>query len=248
MLQQERLGFLVDAALHGFALGAGFALLENLHYLRMMPDASLWLWIVRGFGTAIMHGSTTAIFALMAKNLGDRRGDRRLRWMVPGLTAAGGLHLAYNLFLLPPVAGALVLLVGFPLLLALVFAESEQATRRWLGEGFDSDTSLLEQLLSGELREGPAGRYLQRMRERFPGTVVADMLCFLQLHVELSLRAKGILLAREAGLEVPVGADVAPKLAEMRYLEGSIGPTGRSALRPLLGSGRERWQIRLLGG
>ena len=94
----------------------------------------------------------------------------------------------------------------------------------------------------------PAGEYLGSLRNRFPGPTVADMLCLLEIRLELAMRVKGLLLARAAGLEVPADALVLANLEELRFLERSIGPTGRLAMRPLLPEGRERWQIRLLEG
>ena len=52
LIRRNRIGFPVDAAIFGFGLGAGFAIFENLYYLRAMPDLLLGTWIVRGFGTA----------------------------------------------------------------------------------------------------------------------------------------------------------------------------------------------------
>ena len=71
----RRVGFLVDAAVLGFAVGAGFALVENVVYLRAITDAPLGLWLVRGLGTAVMHGGTTAMFAMLARTLVDRYFD-----------------------------------------------------------------------------------------------------------------------------------------------------------------------------
>ena len=49
---RRRIGFLVDAAVLGFAVGAGFALVENADYLIQLENPSSALWLVRGFGTA----------------------------------------------------------------------------------------------------------------------------------------------------------------------------------------------------
>jgi hypothetical protein len=44
-------------------------------------------------------------------------------------------------------------------------------------------------------------------------------------------------------------ADVRAKLEELRFLEKSVGPLGRRALRPVLARNRrELWQIYSLGG
>jgi RsiW-degrading membrane proteinase PrsW (M82 family) len=74
----HRIGFLVDAAIFGFAVGTGFALAENLYYLRLAVDAGMGTWIVRGFGTALMHGGTTALFAVMAVARMERSANRAL--------------------------------------------------------------------------------------------------------------------------------------------------------------------------
>ena len=69
LVRMHRIGFLVDAAIFGFATGTGFAIVENLYYQHLIPDAGIGTWIVRGFGTAIMHGGTTAIFAVMGLSM-----------------------------------------------------------------------------------------------------------------------------------------------------------------------------------
>ena len=76
------------------------------------------------------------------------------------------------------------------------------------------------------------------------GPVLGDILCLLRIQLELSIRAKGILLAREVGLNLDVGEDIRAKLEEMRFLENSVGAAGRMALKPVLRMDRrELWQI-----
>src|SRR5690348_5219133 len=45
LVRRHRIGFLVDAAILGFAVGAGFALGENVHYLRVAGDAGIGTWL-----------------------------------------------------------------------------------------------------------------------------------------------------------------------------------------------------------
>ncbi|MBN1505063.1 MAG: PrsW family intramembrane metalloprotease, partial [Candidatus Eisenbacteria bacterium] len=72
LIWSRRVGFMVDAAICGFAVGAGFAILENVQLLGSLPDSNIFLWVVRGFGTAVMHGGTTALFGTLAKTLHDK--------------------------------------------------------------------------------------------------------------------------------------------------------------------------------
>lgn len=249
LIRRGRIGFLVDAAILGFAVGTGFALAENLEYLQVLPQRGLLLWLVRGFGTAILHGGATAIFAILTKALHDHWAGQTKRHLdlVPGLLLACGLHFFFNRAFLPPVAATLVLLAGLPLVMILVFNRSERATRSWLGVGLDTDLELLESIRSGSVLSTRVGAYLESLKAHLPGPVVADMLCLLRIQLELGIRAKGLLLAREAGLEAPVGEDVRANLRELRYLEHAIGRTGLLALKPILRrSSRDLWQIYLL--
>ena len=247
LIRRRRVGFLVDAAILGFAVGAGFALVENVEYLRSLGERRVLLWPVRGFGTAVLHGATTAIFAMFAKGLSDRHPGHAVTALLPGFLAAVSIHSLYNHFLLPPLAATFVLFVVLPLLIVVVFERSERTTRDWLGGGLDVDIELIESILSGEALGTRVGDYLRSLKARFPGEAVGDMLCLLRIQTELGIRAKGLLLAREAGLEVPVGEDVRANLRELRYLQKMIGRTGLLALKPLLRqSARDLWQIYLL--
>ena len=64
-IRKKKIGFMVDAAIYGFAIGAGFAFIENIYYLNVIESSNIFLWIIRGFGTAVMHGGTTAIFSIL---------------------------------------------------------------------------------------------------------------------------------------------------------------------------------------
>lgn len=248
LLWRRRIGFLVDAAVLGFAVGTGFALVENIDYLRHLTGADLSLWLVRGLGTAVLHGATTAVFAMVSKALLDRSGESRPLALLPGLWLAMGIHSAFNHVPLPPMAMTALLLAVLPPVVIVVFQRSEAATREWVGAGLDLDMQLLDLVRSDAFMFTRFGRYLQELRRRFAGPVVADMFCLLRLELELSVEAKAMLMAREAGLEVPVTGDLEASLQELAYLQASIGRTGLLALKPLqVVSGRDHWHQYLLG-
>jgi hypothetical protein len=248
LIRSHRVGFLVDAAIYGFAVGTGFAVVENTVYLCLKPDASLAVWLVRGFGTAFMHGGATAMLALLSRLLSEERPGAGPAVFLPGFALAVVVHSFFNHFFLNPVLSTVAILLLLPPLLLLVFGRSERSLRRWLQVGFDADTELLRLIHSGSFSESRVGRYLHSLRERFRGEVVADMLCYLRLHLELSLQAKGLLMMRNAGFRVEADGEIEAKIEELRYLEGSIGRTGKLAMLPFLrASGKDLWQLHLLG-
>jgi RsiW-degrading membrane proteinase PrsW (M82 family) len=247
VIRAGKVGFMVDAGIHGFAIGTGFALVENVYYAWSLGTSSLGLWIVRGLGTAILHGSTTAVVGILSKDLTDRHDSRSLRWFLPGLGLAVIVHSLYNHVLVNPLLAALLLLVAVPALVVVVFERSERATRDWLGIGLDSDMERLELILSGDVPDTPLGEYLESLKHRFTGPVVGDMLCLMRIQLELSMRAKGMLIARAAGVSVEIDEHVRANLEELRFLEKAIGPTGQLAITPFLRtSSRDLWQIYML--
>lgn len=248
LFRTNRIGFLVDGAIFGFAVGAGFAFAENLFYLSAASDQHIAVWIVRGFGTAIMHGSVAAIFAIVAQVLTERNMKINPLLYIPGLIVAQTLHSLYNHFPLHPITMTLVVMVVVPPLLHFAFRFSARRLHRWLELDFDADALLLEQINSAEFSNSRIGRFLNDLRQAFEGPVVVDMLCYLRLYTELAMRAKGVLMMREAGLDVPVGERTRAKFEELDYLEKSIGKTGILAMQPFLHMERkDLWQLNVLG-
>jgi protease PrsW len=204
--------------------------------------------VIRGFGTAIMHGGTAAILAMISNSLYERRPSGGLHLLLPGLLAAVALHTGFNYLLVRPALATLATLLVLPFVIYLVFDQSEKTLRKWIEVDLDSDVRRLEAITTGAFLGSHAGRYLQTLRDRFQGEQLADMLCYLRVHGELAVRAKGVLMLREAGLhEPPVEPETRAKLAELTQLERAIGKSGMLALRPLMmATGKDVWQFTLL--
>jgi protease PrsW len=249
LIRTRRVGVPVDAGIAGFALGTGFALVENLYYLGTRPDAALAVQVIRGFGTALMHGGTATVLAMISITLYEKRPHGGPQLLLPGFLAAVALHTAFNLLLVRPALATLAILVALPVAIHLVFRYSERSLREWLDKDLESNVQLLESINTGTFLDSNAGRYLQALRGRFRGEDLADMLCCLRLHGELALRAKGVLLMRESGLDAPlIDADTHEKLAELAQLKRAIGRAGVLALRPLMmATGKDLWELTLLG-
>jgi RsiW-degrading membrane proteinase PrsW (M82 family) len=247
LVVRNRVGFLVDAAICGFAVGAGFAAVENAYYFKHLSNSAVIVWMIRGFGTAIMHGGVTSLMAIISAHLTERSGSHRAYLFLPGLVLAAAIHAFFNHFYFSPGLSTLALLVGLPALFAVVFRVSEEATQSWLGVGFDTDQELLQAINEGRISESRIGRYLRTLRARFPAEIVVDMLCLIRLHLELSIRAKGILLMRKAGFSAPLDAEFTSRLQELKFLEKSVGKTGLIALHPIFSmSSRDLWQLEMI--
>ena len=247
LIRSNRVAFMVDTAIAGFAVGAGFAMIENLTYIPDLSAAGLVASAVRGLGTAMMHGGATAIFGTVSVSLSEIRGSRSPVLFLPGLVLAVAIHALYNQPMWNPVLAAVIVLLTLPAAIAFIFWRSEKALEKWLGSKLDKDIDVLQMIASGKFHESPAGSYLRSLESAFPATVLGDMLSYLHLCLELSARAKGDLLRREMGFPVEPDPQLPAQLNELRFLEAQIGRAGKMALAPLAGqSRRDVWELQQL--
>src|SRR3982751_757565 len=139
LFRLNRIGYKLDAVISGFAVGAGFSVVENIVYLLRFPDYGAGTWLVRGVGTAVMHGTTLALLAAIAHELAERETreaagdfDFHLWWFLPGYLIAVGLHMAFNQFPDRPVLAMMGAIVIAPIVLIAIFSFGTAEAERWL--------------------------------------------------------------------------------------------------------------------
>jgi hypothetical protein len=241
LVRNFRVGFLVDAGILGFTTGLGAA---TVAILRGGPDG-LAAGFSEGLGLALVHGASTAVYAVITKGLWDRRENPAV--FLSGLLPAVVIALAWVHTPLPLALKSLVVGGGSVVLLLVALRRSATALRDWLGRRFDVELELHEMIHEGVHPDSRLGVYFDKVRERFPPLIAADMLCYLQVHVELALKAKGMLLMQQQGVPRDPDPQTGALLAELTELESKIGHAGVTALSPLIHvSTRDLWQLHML--
>ena len=246
LIQTNRIGFAFDAAILGFAAGTGFAIIENLVFLPD-PDRGLAIWVIRGFGTAIMHGGTTAVFAMMGHIMALKATNPGPHHYLPGFALAVALHTAFNYFLDRPVTSTVVMMLALPAIMAALLYRDRKSIHHWLEVDFAAHSKLLAEIQSGAFEKSPEGRFLAKLHDRFSARVVDKMVYYIELHTELILAAEEVLEAHERGEKISVSSETKEKLILLHEIEQEIGKTGLVALRPHLKFNRhEFWEIYML--
>jgi len=249
LFKKNKIGFLIDGAILGFTIGAGFSFIENLYYALTMGNVSPMIWIIRGFGTAIMHCGTTALLTLTIVSFSKESNKFPLKSFFMGLALAVIIHSVYNQFLINPLISTLIMMTIVPVAIAVVFQNGERKLRDWMEIELSSEVSLLSMIKEGEFGTTNAGKYIVSIKNRFEAEVIFDMMNYIRLYLELSVKAKSILLMREAGFETEKEPEVEEKLNELVYLEKSVGRTGLLAIAPMLRMDRKSlWKINMLKG
>jgi len=246
----NRVGYKLDAVISGFAIGAGFSVVENILYLVRYPDLAAQVWVVRGLGTAVMHGATAAVMAALAHALGEQalRAEGRRRFnplrMIPGYLAAVVLHILFNQFPDRPMEVMLVTLVTAPLLLVGVMRFGEAEAHRWLAEESESHRQWLEEWRRGGFPADASGRRIAALAGRVSPEEARLIRDYCMLKTELVLMAEEELFDRDRKLEEGEADRVRASLARFERTSRALGRAGRTALHPLLPfSANDEWEL-----
>lgn len=247
-IKRSKIGFMIDGAVYGFAIGAGFSFVENLFYLFLYAgDAgNLMDWIIRGFGTAIMHGGATAIMGIICMGAINRHSNLILATIFGGV-ASIIIHSSYNRLLVFPLLSTAFILLSTPVLIILIFKMNEKSIRNWLELEFDSEVNILRMIKKGMFSNTKTGSFLVSIKTHFPAEVVFDLYCFISLYLELSMKAKSLMMLNEIGIKTPKDASIQRKLLELKALKKNIGLGGYLAIAPVLKMTRkDLWKLSLL--
>jgi len=250
LFRMNRIGFKLDAVISGFAIGAGFSVIENILYLFRFPDLAPSTWMVRGLGTAVMHGTTVAIVAAIAHELSERETreaasdfDFNLLWYVPGLLIAALLHTAFNQFPDQPLYAMIGTLAAAPFVLMALFKFGAQEAQHWLTEESAIHRQALEAWQSGGYPDDESGRRIAALVSRSDagaGQLIRD---YCENMTALVLAAE-IALHKQADEAERVEIDARETFRRVEAAKRDMGRATFAALRPLLPFSRnDYWEV-----
>ena len=247
----NRIGYKLDAVISGFAVGAGFSVVENIFYLTIFPNYNTGTWLVRGFGTAIMHGTTLALLAAIAHELAERETreaaadfDFNLMWFVPGYGVAVAIHLAFNQFPDRPLLAMLGSVVIAPLVLIGILNFGTAEAQSWPKAECDEHRRQVEILRSGAWPEGPAGQRIAALAGRLDEETVKRIRRYWEVQAWLVEQAEEVMMEEVDGDVAFDAAQIRSAAAELDGLRKALGRSTFAALQALLPFSRnDYWEV-----
>jgi protease PrsW len=247
----NRIGFKLDAVISGFAVGAGFSVVENIIYLVRLSEYGAGTWLVRGLGTAVMHGLTLAILAATAHEFAEREnrgaaGDFNFNplWFAPGYLLAVLIHTIFNQFPDRPLIAMLGASMLAPISILAIFQFGTTEAQAWLEEERKAHKAQLEALRSGRWPEGPGGARIAALAQRLGPAGEARVRRYWEVLAWLVSEAEETLIEEAGGdVEMDRGA-VKSRFRELNEIEAAMGRTTRAQLRKLLPFSRnDYWEL-----
>ncbi|QDP19863.1 PrsW family glutamic-type intramembrane protease [Sphingomonas xanthus] len=246
----NRIGFKLDAVISGFAIGAGFSVVENIIYLTRFPDLAPTVWMVRGLGTAVMHGCAVAILAATAHEFAERetRGvaaefNFSPLWFAPGYLGAVAVHTLFNQFPNQPMLAMIATVAAAPFLIMTLLRFGAIEAQKWLATEREAHRIALDRWRAGRYPDSDSGRKIAALVARSdPKTgesirEYCEQLTFLAWTAEDALHDQ---LDDVSKVEVEAGA----AFDRLEALRHAIGKASFAALKPLLPLSRnDYWEI-----
>jgi len=251
LFRMNRIGYKLDAVISGFAIGAGFSVVENIIYLVRFPEYGAGTWLVRGLGTAVMHGTTLALLAAAAHEFSERetreaagKFEFRLWWFLPGYLVAVALHTAFNQFPDRPMLAMMGAMVVAPIALIAIFSFGTAEAERWLVVERAEHEVQLEALRAGRFPDTPAGAKVAALASRVDPETANRIGRYWELQAYLVVQAEEAMMEEAAGDVTLDKAKIRGALAEREALRRALGRSTFTALRAALPFSRnDEWEV-----
>ena len=246
LARRKKIAFFIDSVICGAAVGGGFSILENVLYL-LMGNLGIGTALFRGLEVALIHMGCSAIVAvalMFSVRLLERR-HARLPVKKSDITmslflffVAAILHILHNYLHPDPLLQFVVVFGSLGGLLVWVYQYDGDMIHRWLDRGLDKQVALMMDIQQGHLGETKTGQFLLSIKENFPAEVYFDIICYVQLYIELAVAAKSRFMTREAGLDEPLDEAARSRYreqyAEFKDLEKALGKSARMTVAPVV--------------
>ncbi|MBW0007251.1 MAG: PrsW family intramembrane metalloprotease [Sphingomonas sp.] len=251
LFRMNRIGYKLDAVISGFAIGAGFSVIENIFYLTIFPSYGTGTWLVRGFGTAIMHGTTVAVLAAIAHEFAERETresagefDFSLLWFVPGYGLAVALHMAFNQFPDRPMISMMGSILIAPLVILAILHFGAAEAQGWLAAESAEHKRQLEILRAGGWPAGAAGQKIAALAARLDEEGTKRVRRYWELQAWLVAEAEETLMEEAAGDAEFDPTAIRAAFAELDGLKRALGRSTFVALQALLPFSRnDLWEV-----
>ena len=249
LASRKKIVFFIDSVICGAAVGGGFSILENIFYLLWGNEMGIGTVLFRGLEVALVHMGCSAIVAAglmlivrMIEYSRSRSGIKKsdIAMSVFLLSEAPVLHVFHNTFHFNPLVQFFFVIGTIGGLLVWIYFYDVGMIHSWLDTGLDKQLSLLDSIKKGHLDNTPTGNFLESVKNVFPPEDFFDIICYVQLHVELSVASRSRVMIRESGLEseLPLTDEmkemILSQYKEYKLLEKRLGNAARMTIAPIV--------------
>lgn len=156
LVRRRQFTYFVDGAIYGFAIGIGFAVVENYSYL-FSTDQSVQLTValVRVISTNLMHAAGSSIIGIAMGLSRFSRRSGRISYALGGLLLSGSLHVIFNVVSNSEFTNTLILIITISVIGLISFGVIVLAIRQGLKESkawIEEKLGMADRVTAGETK------------------------------------------------------------------------------------------------
>lgn len=226
LMRRFMLRYAADGMAYGFAIGIGFAMIENLVYVANNPNTGLQLAMTRSLSTSLVHGFTTAIVGTIAGASLPFPNRTRVNRFLFSLLIVIMIHAGFN-FVVKNLSGAELLLTALGMGLGsmvLIIIIMQRTLER---ESKAIHLELVGVLSAGELMATRNPEMVAQLLAQHRGTIGEDRTHLIQRYVTLQAQRgilrKNITMSRNAKLVETLNRQLHTTEQQLDVLRGSMG-------------------------
>jgi RsiW-degrading membrane proteinase PrsW (M82 family) len=230
LVRRPNFTYFVDGAIYGFAIGVGFAIVENYSYVLGGSASVLGMAIGRVLSTNLMHASASGLVGIAVGYARFHRSWRRVLSVSAGLLVALVLHVGFNnLVSSPRISGGLLLLyaaaVGFGSagIIALAIRRGLAEEKSWIEETLGEADRVTRGEAAVVNRISDAREILTPIAKRFGPEKASQIERFLMLQARLGILRKTLEKLQDEKMVKAVEAQMSDLRGEMDDARRSVG-------------------------
>jgi RsiW-degrading membrane proteinase PrsW (M82 family) len=228
LIRRKDFHFFVDGAIYGFAVGIGFAIIENGYYLYNNPRAVLGIAIARVLSTNLVHASGSALIGISLGIARFEKPPKSILYALGGYVAAMVLHMGYN-YLVTTLNSSLLLLyaagVGFGAGIVIYFMIRRGLAdeKKYIEEKLVEETTVTAGETAIVNRLSESSKILAPLSKKFGPKKAQQVGQFLTLQAHLGIKRKMVEKLPDPKMRQGVEAEMAEIRTEMDVLRRSVG-------------------------
>jgi RsiW-degrading membrane proteinase PrsW (M82 family) len=228
LVRRPQFTYFVDGAIYGFAIGIGFAIVENYSYALGNPGAALGVAVGRVLSTNLIHAAASAMMGIALGLARFQRPPARAFLPLAGLLLAMAVHVAFNNLVTRVSSGLLMVYAagagfGSAAVIAAAIKRGLAEEKIWIEETLGA----ADRVTAGEVavvsRLADLQKVLAPLAERFGAEKAAQIERFLLLQARLGIFRKTLEKLADEKMAQAVEAEMAKLRLEMDEARRSVG-------------------------
>jgi RsiW-degrading membrane proteinase PrsW (M82 family) len=156
LVRRRQFTYFVDGAIYGFAIGIGFAVIENYSYLFSIDQGGqLMVAVVRVISTNLMHAAGSSIIGIAMGLSRFSRRSGKILYALAGLLVSGSLHVVFNVVSNSEFTNTLILIITISVIGLISFGVIVFAIRQGLKESkawIEEKLGMADRVTAGETK------------------------------------------------------------------------------------------------